>query len=100
MQAIKATKLVDMSCEQMTGVFEKAGLVFTTRETVQCCFIFLLKKTTDFMAIKSKDLIEFVHASGAKAHDFTMTGASFPVETELVYSSDSEHGNDMQDNLV
>ena len=46
------------------------------------------------MKIKTKDLIEFVHASGAKALERTMTGANFPVETELVYSSDSEHGGD------
>ena len=50
------------------------------------------------MYIKTKELVEFIHASGAKAHDFTMTGANFPVETELVYSSDSDGGYSDDDN--
>lgn len=29
-----------------------------------------------------------------------MTGANFPVETDLGYSSDSDHSIDMQDKLV
>lgn len=78
-------------------MFKKADL-FYSKETVQCCFIFLLRKSDNLMYIKTKELVEFIHASGAKAHDFTMTGANFPVETELVYSSDSDGGYSDDDN--
>ena len=76
----------------MAEMFNKASLIFN-KETLSCCFIFLLKKTDDYFCIRKKDLIEFIHQSGAKAHDFTMTGAAFPIETDLAYSSDSDGGN-------
>ena len=47
------------------------------------------------MSVRKKDLVDFVHSSGAKAHDFTMTGANIPVETELAYSSDSEGAHEI-----
>ena len=34
----------------------------------------------------------FLQQAAGKAHDFTMTGSKFPLETELVYSSDSDGG--------
>lgn len=72
-------------------MFKKANLNFN-KETLLCCFIFLLKKTDSYLNVRRNDFIEFVQSSGAKAHDFTMTGGNFPVETELVYSSDSDNG--------
>ena len=75
-------KLEALNYEQLASMFKKAGMDYN-KETIQCCFIFLLKKSDDLLLIKTKELIEFVHSSGAKAHEFTMTGASFPIETEL-----------------
>lgn len=59
---------------------------------MQCCFIFLLKKRQDgeLLRIRKSDLINFIKESVGKAADFTMTGSKFPLETELVYSSDSD----------
>ena len=92
MTAINSSKFENLTVEQMSQIFAKAGLQFN-KETLTCCFLFLLKKADDYLCIQKKDFVEFIHSSGAKAHDFTMTGAAFPIETDLAYSSDSDGGN-------
>lgn len=76
--------------EQMVKVFRQAGLNKFSKETLQCCFIYLLKQSEDLMYVSKTDLHAFVTSSGKKAYDFTMTGSKFPVETDLMYSEDSE----------
>ncbi len=44
------------------------------------------------MRIRKADLINFIHTVGKQANEFTMTGSKFPMEMELVYSSDSDDG--------
>lgn len=61
LQEIKSTRVEELKFEEMEGVLMRAGLMFTNKECVQCCFIFLLKKTTGLMHIKSKDFVDFVH---------------------------------------
>jgi len=55
------------------------------KETLQCCFIYLLKssKNNDLYEINKGDWANFIRTSAGKAHDFTMTGSKFPLETEL-----------------
>ena len=77
--------------EDLKKIFEQAQFNYN-KETMQCCFIFLLKKRQDgeLLRIRKSDLINFIKESVGKAADFTMTGSKFPLETELVYSSDSD----------
>ena len=76
-------------------IFESAGFNYS-KETISCCFIFLLKKRQDFLNIHKNDLKEFVRESVGKAHDLTKTGSNFPLETELMYSdSDSDMADDL-----
>jgi len=70
-------------------LFEQSGLSFS-RETLQCCFIYLLIQSNDLLQVRKSDLHHFVTTCGKKAYDFTMTGSKFPVETDLVYSDDSD----------
>ena len=49
------------------------------------------------MSVNKSDLTGFIHKSVGKANDFTMTGSKFPMETELVYSSDSDNEGQGQD---
>lgn len=52
------------------------------------------------MQIRKADLVSFIHTVGKQAYDFTMTGSKFPMETELVYSSDSdEDGGQIADEV-
>ena len=80
-----------MTYENLKSIFEQAKFNYS-KETIQCCFIFLLKKRQDgeLLRIRKSDFITFIHQSVGKAADFTMTGSKFPLETELVYSSDSD----------
>ena len=41
---------------------------------------------------------DFARISAGKAHDLTKTGSNFPLETELIYSDDSD-SDDMADDL-
>ena len=77
----------ELTYEEMQSVLARAGLVFAEK-IVQCCFIFLLKKTSCLWRVKRADFQQFVHQIGEKATDFSATGANFPVETDLAYSSD------------
>lgn len=70
-------------------MLSQAGLQFS-KETIDCCFVYLLKKSDDLLMVRKSSLLEFVHSVAGKALDFSMTGSRFPLETELVYSSDSE----------
>ena len=88
-----------LSYEQVKMIFDSAGFLFT-KETIQCCFIFLMKKTKDLLQIEKSDLVQFIHSSAGKAHDFTMTGAKFPIETDLVYSSSDDEEVGLPDTEV
>ncbi len=81
-----------MTQDDLKSVFESAGFAFS-RETIACCFIFLLKKSGDLLYMRKSDLVSFIHNSAGKALDFSMTGSRFPMECELNYSSDSEEVN-------
>lgn len=48
------------------------------------------------MYVKKSDLHNFVTSSGKKAYDFTMTGSKFPLESDLMYSSDSDIEDEAQ----
>jgi K+-transporting ATPase c subunit len=50
--------------------------------------------------LRRSDLIAFVHKSAGKALDFSMTGSRFPMEMELVYSSDSEVDSELPDEIA
>ena len=81
----------------LNNVFKSAGFNYS-KETITCCFIYLLKKRQDLLNIHVNDLKDFVRDSVGKAHDLTKTGSNFPLETELQYSSDSE-SDEMADDL-
>ena len=86
----------NLSESDLKKIFETAGFQYS-KETISCCFIFLLKKGKNLLHIHKNDLKEFVRESVGKAQDLSMTGSKFPLETELIYSSDSY--SDMADDL-
>ena len=92
-QRTVSRKEEQLTFEQLLAIFQQAQFNYD-RATMQCCFIFLLKKRQDgdLLRIRKSDLINFIHQSSGKAADFTLTGSKFPLETDLVYSS-SEDGD-------
>ena len=87
-----------LSEQDLNNVFKSAGFNYS-KETILCCFIYLLKKRQDLLNAHVNDLKDFVRMSDGKAHDLTKTGSNFPIETELAYDyseSESEMADDIQ----
>ena len=87
-----------LSEQDLNNVFKSAGFNYS-KETILCCFIYLLKKRQDLLNVHVNDLKDFVRMSVGKAHDLTKTGSNFPIETELAYDyseSESEMADDIQ----
>ena len=60
-------------------------------ETLQCCFLYLLRKSDELHKIDKNKFIEFVGSCAIQALMFTRSGSKIPMETELAYSSESDY---------
>lgn len=72
----QAKKDEELTFEQLVAIFQQARFSYD-KATMQCCFIFLLKKRQDgeLLRVRKSDLVDFIHQSSGKAADFTLTGS-------------------------
>jgi hypothetical protein len=48
-------------------------------DTLECAFIYLLRKSNKVLKIPKEEVLNFIHESSKSACDLTMTGKKFPV---------------------
>jgi len=60
------------------------------KETFECAFIALLRKSENVLEVTKKTMVEFIQESSRSAMDLTATGMAFPLEMELLEYSESE----------
>lgn len=79
---------------------EKSPAKAMGKETIDCAFVHLLKKSEQIVEIPKQTFVDFVKESMKCALDFTMTGKSFPFENELLDYSMSEDLEDEDSNIT